>query len=281
MQQQAPLHVLVVEDEIVNRDMVCHMLRHFGHQVSAVDGGRAALLAIQSTPYDVVIMDCRMDDLDGLETTRRVRAGDAGAEGCAMPIIALTAQAFTTDRDACLAAGMNDFLTKPVDIHQLMSAVAHWGHWRRHKTGAMQGDTALAPHTSGRIVNAPLVFDQSVLAALPMVADGSQPHYGDVVLDMYFKSLPDLLHTIRQAAGEGDTNKAQHAAHSLKSSSAAVGAFAMAACAANAEAHLRFGHQDMAHLPGQFDTEFNRLCTMLGRQHAPVQKAQYPHAEPC
>ncbi|WP_290640206.1 response regulator [Aquabacterium sp.] len=281
MQQQAPLHVLVVEDEIVNRDMVCHMLRHFGHQVSAVDGGRAALLAIQSTPYDVVIMDCRMDDMDGLETTRRLRAGDAGSAGRAIPIIALTAQAFSTDRDACLAAGMNDFLTKPVDIHQLMSAVAHWGHWGQHNAGTEHDDAAHARHKSGRIVAAPQVFDQGVLAALPMVADGSQPHYGALVLDMYFKSLPDLLHTIRQAAIEGDTHKAQHAAHSLKSSSAAVGAFAMAACAANAEAHLRFGHQDMAHLPGQFDTEFDRLCHKLGRQHDLVQKAQYPHAEHC
>lgn len=116
-----------------------------------------------------------------------------------------------------------------------------------------------------RVVNGPQIFDQSVLAALPMVADGSQPHYGDLVLDLYFKSLPDLLATIRQAASSGDTQKAQHAAHSLKSSSAAVGAMAMAACAANAEAHLRFGHQDMAHLPGQFDTEFDRLCATLGR----------------
>lgn len=281
MQQQAPIHVLVVEDEIVNRDMVCHMLRHFGHQVSAVDSGRAALTAIQAASYDLVVMDCRMDDLDGLETTRRLRAGDAGKSGCGIPIIALTAQAFTTDRDACMAAGMNDFLTKPVDIHQLMSAVTHWGHWGRHKPGATHDDAGHAQHATSRTVTAPQVFDQSVLAALPMVADGSQPHYGDLVLDMYFKSLPDLLNTIRLAARHGDTQKAQHAAHSLKSSSAAVGAFAMAACAANAEAHLRFGHQDMAHLPGQFDTEFNRLCHKLGRQHAPVQKAQYPHAEPC
>lgn len=265
MTQQAPAHVLVVEDEMVNRDMVCHMLRHFGHQVSAVDNGRAALTAIQTTHYDVVVMDCRMDDMDGLETTRRLRAGDAGPSGCAIPIIALTAQAFTSDRDACLASGMNDFLTKPVDIHQLMSAVSHWGRWHRHKTGSAQNNEAPASMPTERVVNGPQIFDQSVLAALPMVADGSQPHYSDLVLDLYFKSLPDLLATIRQAASSGDTQKAQHAAHSLKSSSAAVGAMAMAACAANAEAHLRFGHQDMAHLPGQFDTEFDRLCATLGR----------------
>ncbi|HEX5355067.1 MAG TPA: response regulator [Aquabacterium sp.] len=278
MQQQAQIRVLVVEDEIVNRDMVCQMLRHFGHQVTAVDGGTAALDAVRKSVHDLVVMDCRMDDMDGLETTRQLRAGTAGPLGRTIPVIALTAQAFVTDRDACLAAGMNDFLTKPVDIHNLMTAVEHWG---RHKAGTDADDPTQAAGQSCTPVAAPQIFDPGVLAALPMVADGSQPHYSQIVLDMYFKSLPDLLSVIRQAANTGDTQKAQRAAHSLKSSSAAVGAFAMAACAANAEAHLRFGHQDMAHLPPQFDTEFERLCTLLGRQHAPVQKAQYHHAEPC
>lgn len=276
MHQQAQIRVLVVEDEIVNRDMVCQMLRHFGHQVIAVDGGQAALEAVRTAVHDLVVMDCRMDDMDGLETTRQLRAGAAGQLGRTIPVIALTAQAFITDRDACLAAGMNDFLTKPVDIHNLMAAVEHWGRYQAGTDDPMQAATrAITP------VASPQIFDQSVLAALPMVADGSQPHYSQIVLDMYFKSLPDLLTVIREAAAAGDTKKAQQAAHSLKSSSAAVGAFAMAACAANAEAHLRFGHKEMAHLPPQFDTEFERLCTLLGRQHAPVQKAQYHHAEPC
>lgn len=101
--QQAPLHVLVVEDEVVNRDVVCQILNYFGHQVTAVDSGMAALNAVRDAHYNVVVMDCRMHDMDGLETTRRLRAGEAGPDGIGIPIIALTAQAFAVDRDACTA----------------------------------------------------------------------------------------------------------------------------------------------------------------------------------
>ncbi len=264
--QQAPLHVLVVEDEVVNRDVVCQILNYFGHQVNAVDSGLAALNAVRDAHYDVVVMDCRMHDMDGLETTRRLRAGEAGPGGIGVPIIALTAQAFAVDRDACLAVGMNDFLTKPVDIDHLALAIERWG--RRPRAG----QHVCPPHADAgpccQPGAAPKVFDASVLAALPMVADGSQPAYGQVVLDLYFKSLPTLLGTILSAASSGDAQTVQRTAHSLKSSSASVGAMAMAACAADAELQLRKGNPDMSRWPSRFDMEYERLCTMLGRPHA-------------
>lgn len=264
MQQQAPLHVLVVEDEVVNRDVVCHILNYFGHQVSAVDSGAAALSAVRRASFDLVVMDCRMHDMDGLETTRRLRAGEAGPSGITVPIIALTAQAFAVDRDACLAVGMNDFLTKPVDIDHLALAIERWA--RRPHGGQHTCPTHADAGPCCQPGAAPKVFDPAVLAALPMVVDGSQSDYGQVVLDLYFKSLPAQLSSIQHAATSGDIQTAQRTAHSLKSSSAAVGALAMAACAADAEAHLRHGNQDMSHLPSRFDMEYERLCAMLGRQ---------------
>ncbi len=263
--QQAPLHVLVVEDEVVNRDVVCQILSYFGHKVHAVDSGLAALGAVRQAHFDIVVMDCRMHDMDGLETTRRLRAGEAGPGGVSIPIIALTAQAFAVDRDACLAVGMNDFLTKPVDIDHLAQAVTRWGRRVRHDE---QASPAQASAESGPHDGTSAVFDPTVLAALPMVADGSQPAYGQVVLDLYFKSLPALLGTIQVAASSGDIQTVQRTAHSLKSSSAAVGAMAMAACAADAETHLRRGNRDISHLSRRFDMEYERLCTMLGRAHA-------------
>jgi CheY-like chemotaxis protein len=261
-----PIHVLVVEDDVVSRDVACQMLSHFGHRASAVECGADALAFVRETDCDLVLMDYRMLDMDGLETTRRMRAGEAGPRGLTVPIIALTAQAFVADRDACLAAGMNDFLSKPVMVDSLVSAVERWGRCEA-ELDASDAPFSLAP--TGPAAGAPAVFDPSVLAALPMVADGSQPEYGEVVLDLFFKSMPQTLASIRQAAAGRDTQSAQHVAHTLKSSSAAVGAFALAACAARAEAHLRAGHTNMSHLPSQFDMEFERLCTMLGRQHAP------------
>lgn len=259
MQQPAPTHVLVVEDDPISRDVVYQMLSHFGYQVSTVDGGQAALASVRQVDYDLVFMDYRMIGMDGLETTRRLRAGEGGAAGRTVPIIALTAQAFAEDRDACLAAGMNDFLTKPVVVDSLVSAILQWAR----RGGHMQAPEQVPARAPSPAAAAPAVFDAAVLSALPMVADGSQPSYRDVVLKMFMQSVPPLLDTIRQAALGGDKSAAQMAAHTLKSSSAAVGALALSACAADAEAHLRAGHQNMAHLPGLFEGEFHRLCHAL------------------
>ncbi|MGC4061227.1 MAG: response regulator [Aquabacterium sp.] len=267
MHKQAPIHVLVVEDEMVNRDVVCQMLAHFGYEVSAVDDGYAALAFVRARHCDLIVMDCRMHDMDGLEATRRMRAGEAGPNGIDVPIIALTAQAFNADREACLAAGMDDFLSKPVDIDTLISTVEHWG---RRRAEALACDPAQPATWGCQAKDAPAVFDQSVLAALPMVADGTQPEYGEVVLSLYFKSLPEFLAVIRKAVLLGDAATAQRAAHSLKSSSAAVGAMSMAAWAAEAEAQLGGGTHNLSHLPSRFDTEFERLCQMLGRAREPM-----------
>jgi CheY-like chemotaxis protein len=91
----------------------------------AVDG-QGAIEVLQAARFDVVLMDWQMPDMDGLEVTRRLRAGAAGSHPQSVPIIALTANAFAEDRAACLQAGMNDFLTKPVQIDKLLATVGRW-----------------------------------------------------------------------------------------------------------------------------------------------------------
>ena len=263
MYKQAPVRVLVVEDDAVNRDVASMMLHHFGCTVTAVDSGPAALQAVRDGSHDIVVMDCRMLDMDGLETTRRLRGGEAGPKGIEIPIIALTAQAFVTDREACLGAGMNDFLTKPVDASRLMSALQRW--LAPQVASALKQPLQDPAPPLFRDTEEPAVFDPNVLADLPMVADGSQPRYGEVVLGMYFRSAPTLLAMVRQAAMEGDVQKALHAAHTLKSSSAAVGALALSACAASAEAALRAGQGDLSGMPQRLEKELERLCAALGR----------------
>jgi signal transduction histidine kinase/AmiR/NasT family two-component response regulator len=124
------LSFLVAEDNTVNQVIVEAMLRQLGHEVTVVMNGRQALAALAADPFDVVLMDCNMPELDGLETTRQLRAGAAGIRGAKVPVIALTANAMDGDREACLAAGMNDFLSKPVSIHALRAAI------ERARTGA-------------------------------------------------------------------------------------------------------------------------------------------------
>jgi two-component system sensor histidine kinase BarA len=109
------------------------MLRNAGYDVSLAEGGAEALALVQSQAFDLVLMDWQMPDMDGLEVTRRLRSGAAGSQGRTLPIVALTANAFAEDRAACLAAGMNDFLTKPVLAGKLEATVARWTRAAQHR----------------------------------------------------------------------------------------------------------------------------------------------------
>jgi two-component system sensor histidine kinase BarA len=119
-------HVLVVEDDPTNQLIVCGMLANLGYGSTVAGDGAHALDILGRTAFDAVLMDCQMPGMDGLEVTRRLRAGVAGRFAEVVPIIALTANAFSEDREACLAAGMNDFLTKPVLVEDIARALRRW-----------------------------------------------------------------------------------------------------------------------------------------------------------
>ena len=122
------LAVLVAEDNEINALLARALLTRLGHRPTIATGGVQAVdswLAARAAgePYDLVLMDVRMPDLDGIAATRRIRAAEAAAGGPRTPIIALTANALGEDRDACLAAGMDAFLTKPLDRERLADAL--------------------------------------------------------------------------------------------------------------------------------------------------------------
>jgi CheY-like chemotaxis protein len=117
------LSVLVAEDNAVNQMIIDAMLKQLGHVVTLVGNGRDAIAALARDEFDLVLMDCNMPELDGLEATRQLRGGAAGARGVRVTVIALTANAMDGDREACLAAGMQDFLSKPVSIRALRDAI--------------------------------------------------------------------------------------------------------------------------------------------------------------
>ena len=107
--------------ERIHRPLL-RQLKRLGHEVTAVASGVQALEAVAATPYAVVLMDCRMPEMDGMEATRRIRETEAGA-GRRMPIVAVTANAMEADREACFDAGMDDFLTKPVMMESLRAVL--------------------------------------------------------------------------------------------------------------------------------------------------------------
>jgi CheY-like chemotaxis protein len=117
------LRVLAAEDNVVNQRVIVRLLEKMGHQVRVVADGRQAVEAAESAEFDVVLMDCQMPEMDGFEATRCLRKSPR-ADLRNLPVIALTAHALKGDRERCVAAGMNDYLSKPVDAQELVTKLA-------------------------------------------------------------------------------------------------------------------------------------------------------------
>jgi len=121
--QQQPMRILVAEDNAVNQKLISGLLRRLGYQPRIVGHGIACLEALGRETYDLVLMDCQMPEMDGYEATKRIRQGEAGEHYRSLRIIALTAAAMVGDRERCLEAGMNDYLTKPIQAPEIIRVI--------------------------------------------------------------------------------------------------------------------------------------------------------------
>jgi CheY-like chemotaxis protein len=124
----AGLRILLADDNPLNCRLAVLMLEKVGHAIDVVEDGAAAIEAVRAKDYDLVLMDVQMPEVDGLEATRRIRA--LPIAGAGVPVIAITANAMAGDDQRCLAAGMNDYITQPIDRARLLGTVARWGHAR-------------------------------------------------------------------------------------------------------------------------------------------------------
>jgi signal transduction histidine kinase/DNA-binding response OmpR family regulator len=236
-------HILVVEDDLLNQAVVCGLLRHAGHRMTVACNGTEALAAMAAlTDVDLVLMDLQMPDMDGLEATRRMRNGVAGELGKVIPIVALTANAFAENRTQCLASGMNDFLTKPVILKDLLEAINRWAIDR----------TAPAQ-------DALLVFDRSAITELSKMCGDSATDFGQEMLTLFLLTLRPTLGTIVTAFEASEMKELQRAVHSLKSSSASVGGVELSKLAAKHEAALREGTKPDTTLVQQFTAAVERF----------------------
>ncbi|MBF7141046.1 MULTISPECIES: PAS domain-containing hybrid sensor histidine kinase/response regulator [Pseudomonas] len=225
----AGLHVLVVEDNVVNRQVAKGLLQLEGAEVTLAGNGHEALAALAgaNVAYHVVLMDVQMPEMDGLEATRRIRQLTRFAQ---LPIIAMTANASTEDRHACLAAGMDDHISKPVDLAGLVKCVSEWVGRARPLTLP-----ARIPEAEG-----------SLLEAWPTV---SSRFGGDLellrnVLDIFATDTRDLLDRLQSLAPAGDRAAARSIFHAIKGSAANIGAKALSARAGKLEAGLERGEPE-------------------------------------
>jgi CheY-like chemotaxis protein len=127
MARRLPLRILLAEDYVVNQKLALRLLAQMGYRADVAANGLEAIQALERQPYDVILMDIRMPEMDGLEATRQIRArwGSGERQGGQGPhIIAMTANAIQGDREMCLAAGMDDYLSKPIRVDELVQALA-------------------------------------------------------------------------------------------------------------------------------------------------------------
>ena len=244
------LNILLAEDHPVNRELVVTLLTQEGHQVAtAHDGGRALRLATQQK-FDLILMDVQMPELDGLEVTRLIREGEKLA-GQHVPIIALTARAMKGDRELCLAAGADAYLSKPVKRPQLLDLI---GRLTQSPAAEMASPGELTATVSAENVDLPRLLDQI----------GGDFKIARKLMDMFLQSLPEQLTEIRSAVARRDDGTLVHAVHAVKG---AVANFATGTAYAAArrleQAARKADWAEIGPAQSEFEQQMNALVAQL------------------
>jgi len=213
--------ILVAEDNPVNQQVAAAMLDALGHHVVVVADGREAVAAVDDGGFDLCLMDCQMPEMDGFEATAAIRDGET--EGVHLPIVALTAHAVAGDRDRCLAAGMDDYLSKPFTERGLAAMVVRW----LDPAGTDDPTTAMRPETTDEREGWSLI-DRTALAPIRTLEANGRPGLLAKVVGLYLDDAPQRLAALREGIDQGNAETVRKAAHALKSGSANVGAATLA-----------------------------------------------------
>jgi PAS domain S-box-containing protein len=252
-----PLRILVAEDNAVNRQLALLLLEKIGYSADTAANGREALEAVERDGYDVVLMDVQMPEMDGLEATRRIHE----RLGAHRPrIIAATANATQDERERCLAAGMDDYLSKPIRLDELAAALERQRpHGPGGDSAADAGSGAAAP---GARPGAPI---DSV--ALDRLRQALGEAAMSELIGTFLREAPQLLATMRSAVEQGDIEDVRRAAHTLKSNAATFGAAELSEVARALEREAHEGARDRAlELVDGADRLFDDVLVALATQ---------------
>ena len=296
--------VLLVEDNTVNQLVAVFMLEGLGCGVEVASNGREAVEAFSGSDFDLVLMDCQMPELDGYQAARMIKDSElqkwkdqtgGGERKRRTPIIALTARAMPGDREICLASGMDDYLGKPFSRDQLSSVLNRWlpsgpksplqsvtdprgDHAPTMEeaeersvslslaSGASGQSQAMDGPTPARFSHLELL-DRKMLDMLRVSGKDGQPGLLERVIVKFLESSSKQVKNLRQATAMGETAEIRSVAHSLKSSSANLGAAKLAAMCAELESLARAGAvEGCASILALLAVEYGRVCEALGKE---------------
>jgi two-component system, sensor histidine kinase and response regulator len=259
------LHVLVAEDNAVNQRVIVRLLEKMGHIPIVAYNGQEALDAYESRPFDVVLMDVQMPVMDGLTATRMIRESEARHPGRRrLPIMALTAYAMRGDRERCLAAGMDEYLTKPVKPEELSAALNRLVEAVGSTEAAARSEAASARSEATAVVTGDAApeagFDFT--AALNYV--GGDRALLDELLGIFVEDAPVRMETIRRAIAGREAAELTREAHTIKGALKVIGATTAAGLAQGLEALGRDGNMGEADkLAVALEREMDRLMQSL------------------
>jgi CheY-like chemotaxis protein len=275
--QRQPLRILLVDDNPINLKVAVRLFKQFGYRADLASNGQEALEAVERLPYDVVFMDVQMPEMDGLEATRRIRQWEQG-RAAAQPgaprtiIIAMTANAMAGDREACLTAGMDDYIAKPVRPETLSAALEHWGKQVGRKADtafavkplpAAQKADALPPVSPPAASAAPSSDSPVDLGRMTELAGGSLDGLRELV-ELYCRQTISQFTALQQAIQSGNAAELKRVAHSCGGASATCGILALVPLLRELE---RLGHEGrVAEAPSALaraQAEFGRLKDFL------------------
>jgi PAS domain S-box-containing protein len=286
MGERHPLRILLAEDNAVNRKVATKLLERLGYRPDVAGNGFEVLDALGRAVYDVVLMDVAMPEMDGLEASRRIRR--TMADGHRPRIVAMTANAMAGDRERCFEAGLEDYVSKPIDLDMLAAALrrssrlviearpaaepitppanpplaaeAAWSGGPGAVSG--NGRSASMPDAPdiGQATPAGRAVDPDALSAFAReLGDGAAGVVAEIV-ETYLQDTPELIRQMREAVRTGDAGVLDRAAHTLKSSSATVGAMTLSSRCRAIEEQARSGRvSDMGDAVRAVEGEFERV----------------------
>jgi len=257
------MKILIVDDDFTNLSILTTLLEKKGYEVVSAFNGEEALHKLRSNAFDLILSDVLMPVMDGYAATRALRARERESGGERLPVVALTANALSGDSDVCLAAGMDGYLSKPFTIQKLGNMLSKWISVEQEKEPVGAPEDPRVPAGMAKPSISPI--DKTVLDGIRELEGAGNPGFFERIVTLYLSGAPGLAAEVLTGAEKGDTDSLLRAAHTLKSSSANVGATGLSDLCRKIEGKSRAGEPVSAGDPllSKFEGEFRSVQEAL------------------
>ena len=252
--RRGTVRILLAEDNITNQRVAIGILKKMGLHADAVANGLETLKTLETLPYDLVLMDVQMPEMNGLEATRRIRDPRSAVRNHTIPIIAMTANAMQSDRAKCLEAGMNDYVSKPINIKALTEKLARW--LPAEDASQSPQPAAASPSSEPSAEPQTPVYDRDGFLARLM----GDAEIAQTVIEIFLDDIPKQIESMKRSLETSDAATVERVAHSIKGAAASVGGEALRELAGEIEKACKDGRFDAvaARCP-ELEHQYDRL----------------------